>query len=181
MKKQYKQMLKVLTEVEVAVELNSLLFAQAIGIKKDPLSEFIAKYVFTEYNKGNSVSMAKIVNTLHESDNTIRKKLKNLVAIKFLKVTNCNKDSRTVLYKPTKLLQRVYTVDMAKKLKSLQELAPMVDFIFASKFNDLYVNNNVEHYKSYIETTSTEVFAKQALQYQLDLLKDDDTKISANI
>ena len=46
------RMLKAITEHDVAVELNGLLFAQAIGVKKDPVGEFIAKFIFTEHNKG---------------------------------------------------------------------------------------------------------------------------------
>ena len=164
------KMLKAITEHDVAVELNGLLFAQAIGIKKDPVGEFIAKFIFTEHGKGNCPNMSLIENTLHESSNTIRKKINTLIAINFVQVVKSNKDSRNKRYKPTALLKRVYEVDMTKRIKCLLELSPLLDSVLGEQINSHFDDIGTADHPSYLKTQDLQTYNKLIGKYHLDLI-----------
>lgn len=154
------RMLKAISEHDVAVELSGLLFSQAIGIKKDPVAEFIAKFIFAEHNKGNSVSMLTIVNTLHESDNTIRKKINTLIAINFITKNTCSNDSRRVCYEPTPLLKRAFEIDMTKRIKCLLELSTLLDSVLGEQINSIFDDIGTAHHVSYLKTKDSHHFNK---------------------
>ena len=168
------RMLKAITEHDVAVELNGLLFAQAIGIKKDPVGEFIAKFIFAEHGKGKCVSMLTIVNTLHESDNTIRKKLNTLIAINFITKNTCSNDSRSACYVPTALLKRVYEVDMTKRIKCLLELSPLLDSLLGEHLKGHFDDIGTADHPSYLKTQDSYTFNKLIGKYYLDLIRTND-------
>ena len=168
------RMLKAITEHDVAVELNGLLFAQAIGIKKDPVGEFIAKFIFTEHNKGNCPNVSLIENTLHESSNTIRKKINTLIAINFVQVVKSNKDTRNKCYEPTALLKRVYEVDMTKRIKCLLELSPLLDSVLGEQIKGHFDDMGTADHPSYLKTLDSYTFNKLIGKYHLDLLNTND-------
>ena len=174
------RMLKAITEHDVAVELNGLLFAQAIGVKRDPVGEFIAKFIFAEHGKGKCVSMLTIVNTLHESDNTIRKKLNTLIAINFITKNTCSNDSRSACYAPTALLKRVYEVDMTKRIKCLLELSPLLDSVLGEQINRQFNDMGTADHPSYLKTQDLQTYNKFIGKYHLDLIntnnKNEDVK-----
>ena len=168
------KMLKAITEHDVAVELNGLLFAQAIGIKRDPVGEFIAKFIFTEHNKGNCPNVSSIENTLHESSNTIRKKINTLIAINFVKVVKSNKDTRNKCYEPTALLKRVYEVDMTKRIKCLLELSPLLDSLLGEHLKGHFDDIGTADHPSYLKTQDSYTFNKLIGKYYLDLIRTND-------
>jgi len=178
------RMLKAITEHDVAVELNGLLFAQAIGIKRDPVGEFIAKFIFTEHRKGNCPNVSLIENTLHESSNTIRKKINTLIAINFVQVVKSKKDSRNKCYEPTALLKRVYEVDMTKRIKCLLELSPLLDSVLGEQINRQFNDMGTADHPSYLKTQDLQTYNKFIGKYHLDLIntnnKNEDIKNTLN-
>jgi len=168
------KMLKAITEHDVAVELNGLLFAQAIGVKKDPVGEFIAKFIFTEHNKGNCPNVSLIESTLHESSNTIRKKINTLIAINFVKVVKSKNDARNKCYEPTALLKRVYEVDMTKRIKCLLELSPLLDSVLGEQIKGHFDDIGTADHPSYLKTQDLQTFNKFIGKYHLDLIKTND-------
>ena len=168
------RMLKAMMQHDVAVELNGLLFAQTIGVKKDPVGEFIAKFIFTEHIKGKCVSMLTIVNTLHESDNTIRKKINALIAINFITKNTCCNDLRNKCYKPTALLKRVYQVDMTKRIKCLLELSPLLDSVLGEQINSIFDDMGTADHVSYLKTQDTHTYNKFIKEYHLEFIKSGD-------
>ena len=168
------RMLRAITEHDVAVELNGLLFAQAIGVKKDPIGEFIAKFIFTEHNKGNCPNVSLIESTLHESSNTIRKKINTLIAVNFVKVVKSKKDSRNKCYEPTALLKRVYEVDMTKRIKCLLELSPLLDSVLGEQIKGHFDDIGTADHLSYLKTQDSYTFNKLIGKYHLDLLNTND-------
>ena len=164
------RMARVMTEHDVAVELNALLFAQTVGIKKDPIAEFIAKFIYTEHNKGNYPNVSLIENTLLESPNTIRKKIKFLVGIGFIKNVKKKDDSRNKYYVPTKLLKRIYLVDMTKRIKCILELSPVFEGIMGKTINKLFVEIGTDKEMSYLKTLDRNSFNEMIGKYRIDLL-----------
>ena len=178
------RMLKAITEHDVAVELNGLLFAQAIGIKRDPVGEFIAKFIFTEHSKGNCPNVSLIESTLHESSNTIRKKINTLIAINFVKVVKSKKDARNKCYEPTALLKRVYEVDMTKRIKCLLELSPLLDSVLGEQINGHFNDMGTANHPSYLKTQDLQTYNKFIGKYHLELIntnnKNEDIKNTLN-
>lgn len=168
----HKLMLKAITEHDVAVELNALLFSQALGIKKDPISEFIAKFIYTEHQKGNFPNVSLIENTLHESPNTIRKKINTLIGIGFVETVKSDKDARSKCYKPTELLEKVYLVDMTKRIKCLLELVPSLDDILGKDLAIIFEAIGTNHHDSYLHTQDSYSFNKLIEIHNLELLKE---------
>jgi len=168
------RMVRVMTEHDVAVELNALLFVQTVGIKKDPIAEFIAKFIYTEHNKGNYPNVSLIENTLLESPNTIRKKIKSLVSLGLIKNVKKKDDSRNKYYVPTKLLKRIYLIDMTKRIKCVLELSPVFEGIMGKTINKLFVEIGTDKELSYLKTLDRNSFNEMIGNYRIDLL--DNTK-----
>jgi len=164
------RMVRVMTEHDVAVELNALLFVQTVGIKKDPIAEFIAKFIFTEHNKGNYPNVSLIENTLLESPNTIRKKIKALLDFGLIKKIKKKDDSRNKYYEPTKLLKRIYLVDMTKRIKCVLELSPVFEGIMGKTINKLFSEIGTNDELSYLKTLDRNSFDKMVGKWRLDLL-----------
>ena len=164
------RMVRVMTEHDVAVELNALLFVQTVGIKKDPIAEFIAKFIFTEHNKGNYPNVSLIENTLLESPNTIRKKIKALLDFGLIKKIKKKDDSRNKYYEPTKLLKRIYLVDMTKRIKCVLELSPVFDVIMGESINKLFSEIGTDDELSYLKTLDRNSFNEMIGKYRIDLL-----------
>lgn len=173
------RMVKVMTEHDVAVELNALLFVQTVGIKKDPIAEFIAKFIFTEHNKGNFPNVSLIENTLLESPNTIRKKIKFLVDFGLIKNVKKKDDSRNKYYEPTKLLKRIYVVDMTKRIKCVLELSPFLQSTMGESISKLFAEIGTDDELSYLKTLDRSSFDKMVGKWRLDLL--DNTNKFAGI
>ncbi len=164
------RMVRVMTEHDVAVELNALLFVQTVGIKKDPIAEFIAKFIFTEHNKGNYPNVSLIENTLLESPNTIRKKIKALLDFGLIKKIKKKDDSRNKYYEPTKLLKRIYLVDMTKRIKCVLELSPVFEGIMGKTINKLFSEIGTNDELSYLKTLDRNSFNEMIGNYRIDLL-----------
>ena len=81
-------------QTEVAVDLDRLLMTKSVGIKPDPVSVFILKYIYVQHHTVGNVTMSELSNLLHESDLTIRKKVKALVKHNMVKLVKSANDKK---------------------------------------------------------------------------------------
>ena len=157
-------------ELEVAVELNSLIYYSNHDLgKKDPVAEFMAKLIHSEHMKGNCVSVSMLSNTLHESENTIRTKIKKLIQHNLITNNTCCKDSRLRCYQPTEKLRNIYKVDIVRKLKAIEDISPFMKALFGDAWERLYKEENVDDYlgyPSYLKTTTNMTYNKMIIDIE---------------
>jgi len=152
MKMTFQDIVNDLVELEVAAQLNTLLLSQYTGIKIDPVAGLIAKIVYVEHTKKNTINITQLSNTLHETENTIRKKINYLKELKLIKCKVSKIDARQKSIEPTGFLTRVFIVDAARKLKTIEDISPLLKHLFGKRFADMYKEYDVVEHVSYKET-----------------------------
>ena len=123
----------------------------------------MAKLIHSEHMKGNCVSVSMLSNTLHESENTIRSKIKKLIQHNLITNNTCCNDSRLRCYQPTEKLRNLYKVDTVRKLKAIEEISPFLKNLFGDAWQKLYKQENVNGYlgyPSYLKTTTNMTYNK---------------------
>lgn len=130
-------------QTEVAVDLDRLLMTKSVGIKPDPVSVFILKYIYVQHHTVGNVTMSELSNLLHESDLTIRKKVKALVKHNMVKLVKSANDKRVTYIMPTKPLIRHFEIHTHRLFETILQLSPLMQAVFSDSF---------ERYKDHFKT-----------------------------
>lgn len=88
-------------------------------VQIDHTLRLICFYIWLENSKGNNPTQTDIIYALGIPHSTVRKHIKNLIKIKYLKETTCSKDARFARYEATKILNEGMKVHVARHMKTL--------------------------------------------------------------
>ena len=103
---------------------------KSVGIKPDPVSLFIFKvYIYTT-SYSWQCNYDRAVNLLHESDLTIRKKVKGIAEHNMVKLVKSANDKRVTYIMPTKPLIRHFEIHTHRLFKTILELSPINEYGF---------------------------------------------------
>ena len=138
-------------QTEVAVDLDRLLMTKSVGIKPDPVSVFILKYIYVQHHTVGNVTMSELSNLLHESDLTIRKKVKALVKHNMVKLVKSANDKRVTYIMPTKPLIRHFEIHVHRLYKTILELSPLMNAVFSESLKNFERHFNTDDNPSFLE------------------------------
>ncbi len=160
MKFDFKDMVKHIAELDVATAQAYTMVEAQTGIKIDSLTDFILKFVFTEHLNNRDVTTTILINTLMISENTVRAKIKMMLALNLIEVCECGCDKRRKRLVPTELLNRIIYLLVACKLKTATDISPMFKLVFGSKLNKFYKQYNLDESISFKQNTKFINFGK---------------------
>ena len=138
MKLDFQDMVKHIAELDVATAQAYTMVEAQTGIKIDSLTDFILKFIFTEHLNNRDVTTTILLNTLMITENTVRAKIKTMLAFNLIEVCECGCDKRLKKLVPTELLNRIIYFLVACKLKTVTDISPMFKLVFGSKLNKFY-------------------------------------------
>ena len=146
----FTDLVKHIAELDVATAQAYTMVEAQTGIKIDSLTDFILKFIFTEHLNNRDVTTTILINTLMISENTVRAKLKMMIAFNLIEVCACGCDKRLCgcdkrLKKlvPTELLNTIMNFLVACKLKTATDISPMFKLVFGSKLDEFYKEYNL--------------------------------------
>jgi len=149
MKSNFKDLVKHIAELDVATAQAYTRVEAQTGIKIDSLTDFILKFIFTEHLNNRDVTTTILFNTLMISENTVRAKLKKMLAFNLIEVCECSNDKRQKHFVPTELLSKIMYLLVACKLKTATDISPMFKLMFGSKLDKFYKEYNLDESLSF--------------------------------
>ena len=138
MKLDFGDLVKHISELDVATAQAYSMLETETGIKIDSLTDFILKFIFTEHLNNRDVTITILSNTLMISENTVRTKLNMMLGNGLVEVCECGNDKRQKHLIPTDLLNKIMYLLVACKLKTATDISPMFKLMFESNLNKFY-------------------------------------------
>ena len=139
----FTDLVKHIAELDVATAKTYTMVEAQTGIKIDGLTDFILKFIFTEHLNNRDVTITILSNTLMINENTVRAKLKIMIAYNLIEVCECSNDKRQKCLVPTELLSKIMYLLVACKLKTATDISPMFKLMFGSKLDKFYKEYNL--------------------------------------
>ena len=174
-------MVKHIAELDVATAQAYTMVEAGTGIKIDSLTDFIVKFIFTEHLNNRDVTTTILFNTLMISENTVRAKLKMMIAFDLIEVCEASDDKRYKHLVPTELLNKIMYLLVACKLKTATDISPMFKLVFSSTLNKFYKEYNLEDSISFLNNTKP-IDYKKFFEGQIDkYLQKIPSNIEANM
>ena len=163
----FTDMVKHIAELDVATAQAYTMVEAGTGIKIDSLTDFIAKFIFTEHLNNRDVTTTILFNTLMISENTVRAKLKMMIAFDLIEVCEASDDKRYKHLVPTELLNKIMYLLVACKLKTATDISPMFKLMFSSTLDKFYKEYNLEDSISFKNNTKP-IDYKKFFEGQID-------------
>lgn len=151
MKQTPQDIINMVIQTEVAVDLDRLLLTKSVGIKPDPVALFILKYVYIQHHTVGNVTMTELSSLLHESDLTIRKKVKTLAEIGQVKLVKSANDKRVTYIMPTKALIRHFEIHTHRLFATILEQSPIMNMVFNAQFKEFQESLDTEKHPSFLD------------------------------
>ena len=123
MKVNYLEIVETIAQYEVECAKAQLMFEIQTGIKIDKMTDFLMKFIYLENLHDRQVTMTILANTLMTNENTIRKKLKQLIKYDLIEISKCGFDGRQKQILPTDLLKGLMIEDATAKLKTMESIS----------------------------------------------------------
>jgi len=149
----FTDLVKHIAELDVATAQAYTKVEAATGIKIDSLTDFILKFIFTEHLNNRDVTLTILCNTLMISENTVRSKLKMMIAFNLIEVCECGCDKRLKKLVPTELLNKIMHLLVACKLKTAVDISPMFKLVLSSTLDKFYKEYNLDDSISFKNNT----------------------------
>tara|TARA_R110001592_G_scaffold333552_1_gene617389 strand:+ start:324 stop:857 length:534 start_codon:yes stop_codon:yes gene_type:complete len=139
----FTDLVKNIAELDVATAQAYSMLETETGIKIDSLTDFILKFIFTEHLNNRDVTITILSNTLMINENTVRAKLKIMIAYNLIEVYECGNDKRLKHLVPTELLNKIMFLLVACKLKTATDISPVFKEMFSSGLDVFYKEYNL--------------------------------------
>lgn len=169
MKSDFADLVKHIAELDVATAQAYTLVEAQTGIKIDSLTDFILKFIFTEHLNNRDVTITILSNTLMISENTVRAKIKMMLAFDLIEVCECGCDKRLKKLVPTELLNTIMYLLVACKLKTATDISPMFRLMFGSTLDKFYKEYNLDESISFKQNAKfinyKKFFKRQTIKY----------------
>ena len=134
----FTDLVKHIAELDVATAQAYTMVEAQTGIKIDGLTDFILKFIFTEHLNKRDVTITILSNTLMINENTVRAKLKIMIAYNLIEVCECGNDKRLKHLVPTELLNKIMFLLVACKLKTATDISPVFKVMFSNELDVFY-------------------------------------------
>jgi hypothetical protein len=149
----YLDIVKHLSELDVATAQAYAMTEAQLGIKIDGITDFILKFIYTEKLNNRDVTLTILSNTLMTNENTVRKKLKRLIDYNLVESCTCGCDKRLKKLIPTELTNKIMLIFVTCKLKTATDISPVFNKIFGETLNKFYKEHGVTEYESFKKNT----------------------------
>ena len=175
---------EVLNTVEIHIRFDKIRWANLHNEKIDPVAEFINRYVYIQSLKNLKVSMSELSNLLEMSENSLRKKIKDLEYQGLIQMATDPKDKRRTLLYPTQAAKWIFEGDTVRRVKTFFDESLRIRQVFEDAAMELFKQHNMEDYPSYRPSNDALRFHEQTKYgYEdSDIFKEwlDHNKLPAN-
>ena len=151
MKVNYLEIVETIAQYEVECAKAQLMFEIQTGIKIDKMTDFLMKFIYLENLHDRQVTMTILANTLMTNENTIRKKLKQLIKYDLIEISKCGFDGRQKQILPTDLLKGLMIEDATAKLKTMESISENFKNAFGVMFAKFYKEFGLQKQRSFTE------------------------------
>ena len=174
-----KRLADLINSVEIHIRFDKIKWANTHNEKIDPVAEFINRYVYVQSTKDLKVGMSDLSNLLDMSENSLRKKIKDLEYQGLIYTeTDPNDKRRTLLY-PTQAAVWVFEGDAVRRLKTFFDESVRFRLLFEEPATTMFEERHMQHYPSYKPSAATTKFHQETVYgyknsaYFKDWLKDN--------
>ena len=177
MKVNYLEIVETIAQYEVECAKAQLMFEIQTGIKIDKMTDFLLKFIYLEDLHDRQVTMTILANTLMTNENTIRKKLKQLIKYDLIEICKCGCDGRQKQIVPTDVLKGLMIEDATAKLKTMESISENFKNAFGEMFAAFYKEFGLEKQKSFTEHDSHNFYQVQDYKYMKNIYKNTRRKL----
>ena len=156
-----KRLADLINSVEIHIRFDKIKWANTHNEKIDPVAEFINRYVYVQYTKNLKVGTSDLSNLLEMSENSLRKKIKDLEYQGLIHTKTDLTDKRRTLLYPTQAAIWVFEGDTVRRLKTFFDESVRLRMMFEKEAHKIFALRNMEDYPSYKPSLATSEFHRQ--------------------
>jgi DNA-binding MarR family transcriptional regulator len=151
----------LINTVEVHIRLDKIRWANAHGEKIDPVADFINRYVYVQHCKELKVTISELSSLLEMSENSLRRKIKDLEYQGLLDLKTDPIDRRRTLLYPTAAAVWIFEGDAVRRAKTFFDESVRIRLMFEKRAVEIFKSRNMDKYPSYKPTKHTTAFHKE--------------------
>jgi len=157
-----KRLADIINSVEIHIRFDKIKWANTHNEKVDPVAEFINRYVYVQSTKNLKVGMSDLSNLLDMSENSLRKKIKDLEYQGLIHTKTDPSDKRRTLLYPTQAAIWVFEGDAVRRLKTFFDESVRMRLLFEKEALKMFKGRNMQDYPSYKPSIETAKFHQQS-------------------